>query len=177
MAFSFLKMPMRHKLLKGPFTRSSSRLQSNRRGDPSSIRRFGLGLRRRTTRSAVNPSTRGLFDPVLNDDLLAVGAHEVLAARGFANTRRTAMRTCFACHNRRPMYHIFADVNKSCRSYWPPEGVNIQPYMNSFQRAGFGNFRRGLISSPRSRPRRKSKSQPSCAWRMCSRYIFPYPRE
>ena len=43
--------------------------------------------------------------------------------------------------------------------------------------AGLGNFRRGLISSPYSRPTRKSKSQPWCAWRMCSRYIFPYPRE
>jgi hypothetical protein len=66
----------------------------------SSICRFGTGLRRRTTRSAVHPSTAGLLDPVLNDDPLAVDTHRVLAARRLVNPRRPAMGTCLRYHRR-----------------------------------------------------------------------------
>lgn len=39
------------------------------------------------------------------------------------------------------------------------------------QTPGFRNRFKGSPSSPP--PRRKSKSHPSCAWRMCSKNIFP----
>ena len=59
----------------------------------SSIRRFGTGLRTRTARLGVTPSTTGLPDPVLNDDPLTILTHEVLTARRFVNPRRPAIRT------------------------------------------------------------------------------------
>jgi len=69
----------------------------------SSICRFGTGLRTRTARLAVTPSTTGLLDPVLNDDPLTILTHEVLTARRFVNPRRPAIWTCLRCHNRDSM--------------------------------------------------------------------------
>ena len=69
----------------------------------SSICRFEAGLRTRTARLAVTPSTTGLPDPVLNDDPLTILTHEVLTARRFVNPRRPTIWTCLRRHKRDSM--------------------------------------------------------------------------
>jgi len=152
----------------------------------SSICHSGTRLWRQTTRSALNSSTTGLLDPVLNDNPLAVEAHQVLAARRFVDPRRPTMRAQLGYHMQSSTQHIGGDVNRSRRRNLFHKRVNTRCEVrlsrdevtygrkrqwrkwcwrkqHTFQSAGLGNFCRGLISSLGSRPRRKSKAQPWCA--------------
>jgi len=92
----------------------------------SSVCHSGAGLWRQTTRSALNSSTTGLLDPVLNDDPLAVETHQVLAARRFVDPRRPAMRAQLGYHIRNSTPHIGGDVNRSRRRNLLHKRVNTR---------------------------------------------------
>jgi len=92
----------------------------------SSVCHTGTRLWRQTTRPALNSSTPGLLDPVLNDNPLAVEAHQVLAARRFVDPRRPTMRAQLGYHIRSSTQHIGGDVNRSRRRNLLHKRVNTR---------------------------------------------------